>query len=750
MKGIRLRPAQQEIMDYSGGKMGVIAVPGSGKTWTLSLLAAELIASGVLDDDQEVLVVTLVNSAVQNFQQRVASFLETRRLLPYLGIRVRTLHGLAHDLVRERPGLVNLDDNFEIIDEIEAGRVRSQIANTWLNNHPEFIEDYLSSDLTESQRRDVLRRKLPGQVSDLANAFIRMVKDLRLTPDRLEAILEDIPLPLPLAQMGLEMYRDYQRALAYRGMVDFDDLISLALQALESDPDYLARWQRRWPFILEDEAQDSSQLQEQILSLLAGENGNWVRVGDPNQAIYETFTTASPDFLRNFIQREEVIRRHLPNSGRSTQSIIHLANILVDWTMNEHPLAGVRHALDAPPWIEPAPQDDPQPNPPDDPAQVYLHLKKFTAQKEVQVVVDSLQRWLPEHQSETVAVLVSNNTRAQELVEMLEARKIEFVDSLLKSTSATRISAGVLRDILDCLADPNSSLKLSAAFRAWRTQTSLDQPDLPAIQKAAAWLQKQVRVEDFLYPLLGSDWLTQAGDPLEAKIKDSLFEFRRILQRWQSAALLPIDQLLLTLAQDIFSEPVDLALSHKLASMLRQSAQAHPNWRMAEFNQELREIASNQRRFLGFSDEDTGFDPDKHRGKVVVATMHKAKGLEWDRVYLMSVNNYDFPSDPLSDQFLPDKWYIRQRLNLEAETLAQLRALDSHDAYEWYEEGQGSWQARLDYIRERLRLFYVGITRAKKELIITWNTGRNGDLQPALAFLEVAQRWEEHLRKDRP
>ena len=56
--------------------MGISAVPGSGKTWTLSLLAADLLLRGVLDQDQEILIVTLVNSAVNNFYQRVSGFVE--------------------------------------------------------------------------------------------------------------------------------------------------------------------------------------------------------------------------------------------------------------------------------------------------------------------------------------------------------------------------------------------------------------------------------------------------------------------------------------------------------------------------------------------------------------------------------------------------------------------------------------------------------------------------------------------------
>ena len=77
--------------------------------------------------------------------------------------------------------------------------------------------------------------------------------------------------------MGADLYREYQDALNYRGSVDFDDLIRLALRCLESDPALVTLLRQRWPYILEDEAQDSSLLQQKILSLLSGETGNWVR-----------------------------------------------------------------------------------------------------------------------------------------------------------------------------------------------------------------------------------------------------------------------------------------------------------------------------------------------------------------------------------------------------------------------------------------------------------------------------------------
>ncbi|HTP00950.1 MAG TPA: UvrD-helicase domain-containing protein, partial [Anaerolineales bacterium] len=103
------RLSQSRILEYLGGRLGISAVPGSGKTQTLSALAAHILSSGQLGMDQEVLIVTLVNSAVDNFTARIADFIQTGSLIPHLGYRVRTLHGLALDIIREDPALVGLD-----------------------------------------------------------------------------------------------------------------------------------------------------------------------------------------------------------------------------------------------------------------------------------------------------------------------------------------------------------------------------------------------------------------------------------------------------------------------------------------------------------------------------------------------------------------------------------------------------------------------------------------------------------------
>jgi DNA helicase-2/ATP-dependent DNA helicase PcrA len=743
-----LRPSQKDILTYEGGKMGVSAVPGSGKTWTLSFLAADIIERGVLNDDQEVLIVTLVNSAVDNFYQRVSSFIQARGLLPNLGYRVRTLHGLAHDIVRQRPELLGLDNNFQIIDERESRGILNDVVQSWLHNHMSELDAYLNPE-NEERHEWIRRDRLPELIQDIALSFIKYAKDNRVTPHELETMLGGLPVGLELAKMGCELYKNYQRALLYRGAVDFDDLIHLALEALNLDSDLLNRLQYQWPYILEDEAQDSSHLQEEILKQLSGENDNWVRVGDPNQAIYETFTTANPRYLREFITDPDVTRKELPNSGRSTLSIIKLANYLVQWTQREHPIVEVRDALGSHPEIKPTPLDDPQPNPTDESDKIFIIDRKFNPDGEIQAIADSLERWLPNHKDDTVAVLTPRNHRAFELVDELKRRDIGYHDGLLRSSSTTRFSAGALGIILRYLSDPQSAAKLSRAYQVWRREDREDEFALKRTERNAELLKKCTHLEDYLWPMPESDWLEGTGliedDP---ESYTQLNDFRDTVRRWQAAITLPIDQLILNLAQDLLTEPNELALTHKLASLLKRIGNVNPDWRLPELANELVVIARNERRFLGFSEDEMGFNPDKYQGSVVVSTMHKAKGLEWDRVYLMSVNNYDFPSGMEKDHYIAEKWFIRDDLNLVAETLAQFDSALNPNEYQWYEEGEASLNARLDYVRERLRLFYVGITRAKKELVITWNDGRMNNLHPSVPLQALAEYRE--IKRDQP
>lgn len=741
------RRAQQQVLDYQGGMMGIAAVPGSGKTHVLSALAARLVAREI-DERQEVLIVTLVNSAVDNFAARIARFLrEEHKLLRGVGYRVRTLHGLSHDIVRERPSIVGLADDFAIADAREAGGILSEAVRSWLRSHPELLDTYLSPDAEEWQVRKVTSRWWPEQMARTASAFIRRAKDHQSTPETLRSWLDSFDRDMLLARFCVDVYADYQRSLSYRGKVDFDDLVVHALSALRLDSDYLERLRQRWPFVLEDEAQDSSRLQQELLTLLAGPNGRWVRVGDPNQAVFYTFTTANPHLLRDFLDRDDVRAVDMPESGRSAGPIIDLANYLVDWTIDEHPLPTARSAFRRQ-HILPTAKDDPQPNPSEAECQIHFCVPELSPDRELRTVVSSLTKWVPEHKDLTVAVLVPDNRRGEKLSKALRDKGLECID-LLNSAAPTRETADILENILKHIAAPADPKRLGPAFLASVWQERSDEQRESFVEGLAGRLVKCSKVEDYLWPRLGVDWLDELDLSDNEESREYLLDFRRKAQYWHRAAELPIDQLILTLAQGLFQEPADLALAYHFAVALRGYGDANPRWGLKDLANELGQVARNERRFIGLSAEDTGFDPERHKGQVVVATMHRAKGLEWDRVHLTAVNNYDFPSGTELDSYRGEPWYVRDELNPEAEALRQLEALCPDGPA--YLEGEASRLARQDYIDERLRLLYVGITRARRELVVTWNTGRStsSPKHPALAFTHLRTYWEQRGEREK-
>ncbi len=735
------RPKQAEVLAFRRGYMGVAAVPGSGKTATLSFLAARLLAELDLEEGQEILIVTLVNAAVANFARQVNAYVKDDGLLPGYGYRVRTLHGLANDIVRGKPSAASLDDQFTIVDERESSAILADAVDAWVRRNPEAPDAYLASDYVD--KGHYRTQKWAEILTDTARSFIHGAKDALLTPLDASRLLGEYPGELPLAQFCVEIYSDYDRALAYRGAVDFQDLICLALRVLRDEPAYLASLRRLWVVILEDEAQDSSRLQEEILRALAGEGGAWARVGDPNQAIFESFTTANPKYLRDFIAAAGVAGRELPNSGRSTGSIQKLANQLIAWSRG-HPHRAIRDSMPlSPPYIQPTPLGDPQPNPPDDPDAVVLYAEAFSATKEAILVTESCKRWLAANPDATAAILVARNARGSEIVKFLRQAGVPYVENL-NSTSSTRAVVGALARLLAFLADPKNAGKLAEAYRVWRRDEREDPAAVAEIKAVVDALRRVKRVEDLVAPRL-SDWLEErVREEGEGERYSGLHAFRERAGSWLRAAEMPIDQLILTLAGDVFRDAGEIATAHMVALHLSRLAQSHPLTRLPEFAAELYDIANNKRRFTGLGDDESQFDPDAHKGKVTVTTLHKAKGLEWDRVYLISVNNYDFPSAEPNDSFIGEKWFIRDDLNLSAEALAQLEALESRSAYR---EGEASLEARINYAAERLRLLYVGITRARKALTITWNTGR-GAASEATPLIALRTWWEGERRKE--
>ena len=726
----RLRLSQQEIMTYQGGLMGISAVPGSGKTWTLSHLAVKLILSVDFEPDQELLVVTFSNSAADNFANRIGEQLRDSGLIEGFGYRVRTLHGLANDIIHERPDLVGLSNDFGIIDEAESNEIMQDLVAQAMENHYEYLTSLISEDINEKKRQEVVKTDFPALLLTLARNWIKTVKDKIISIAELENWLSD-PQTNPLMSICLGIYRGYQAALNYRGAIDFDDLIRYALECLRLDADLTSQLRHRWPYILEDESQDSSELQQEILTTLVGETGNWVRVGDPNQAIYESFTTANPSLLKTFVSREDVTSVDLPVSGRSAQSIIDRANAMIDWVQSSHPNFAARDAL-AEPFIQPTPPGDPQTNPPDKPESLMLFDQAMTSDQELAFLSRQVKLWLENNPDSTVAILCFLNKRASEIINHLKREKIEVSDMLMKVPEPTRLSAGMIVLILKSLYDPLNRGHLARCFEVFYRHYQ-ENPDLYRMVKATSLLIRLLETtEDYLYPD-GNDWLQELeADELNPGSLGMLKDFRAIVQRWHAAMILPLDQLVLVIAQDLVLEKSELAIIHKLSGFIKSLLENNPHWSEMDVMDELIGISKNNRGFATISQEEGSLDPDNYRGKVMVATVHKSKGLEWDKVFLSSANNFDYPSGDASEVYTSERWFIVDRRNLEAELFYDLDSLEIEHIGGVMLRQYDKQNARDEIVRDRLRLFYVGMTRARQSLTISWNTGTRNNLNISL------------------
>lgn len=738
----RLRASQEEIMTYRSGLMGISAVPGSGKTWTLSHLAVKLILSTELEPDQEILVVTFSNSAADNFSTRIGEQLRANGLIEGFGYRVRTLHGLANDIIHERPELVGLSNEFGIIDESESNEIMKDLVAQAMENHYDFLTSLISEDINEKKRESIIKTEFPEFLLNLARNWIKTVKDKQITTSQLEEWLAEPDTNL-LMSICLGIYRGYQAALNYRGSIDFDDLIRYALECLRLDPDLTMQLRYRWPFILEDESQDSSKLQQEILTRLVGEKGNWVRVGDPNQAIYESFTTADPNLLKTFVLREDVRSVDLPVSGRSAQKIIDLANTLIDWVQTSHPNYAIRDAL-SPPFIQPTLPEDPQTNPSDRPDSINLVNRTMTSDQELIFLSKEVKAWLKDSPGSTIAILTFLNKRASEIVNFLKAEKIEVSDVLMKVPEPTRLSAGAIVLIMKSLFDPLNAGHLARCFEVFYRHYQ-DNSDLYRLLKSTSKLLRELEnTEDYLYPEK-TDWLQELeNEELNSTSVEMLKNFRQALKRWHAAMILPLDQLVLVVAQDLILENAELAIIHKLSGFIKSLMENNPQWSELDVMDELIGISKNKRGFATFSQKEDGFDPENYRGKVIVATAHKSKGLEWDKVFLSSANNYDYPGGAEGEGYASEKWFIADRRNLEAELFYDLEAMRVEHKGGIMLRSYEKQNARDDVARERLRLFYVGVTRAKKSLTISWNTGTMNNQRASLPFQYLSGLVNDH------
>ena len=743
MNDLQLRPAQAKILEYENGRLAISAVPGSGKTFTLSLLAAKLIGNGRIDpNQQQILIVTYLNSSVDNFKARIRQRLEANEL-PDIGYTVRTLHSLALEIVRTANSGLTEESAPLVLDEGQGSHFLARAVDGWIEAHPDAWSQFLTDDSpqTRARWRDVTQK--------MAKSFIRAAKNERYRPEqilerletgdwRLESDEDSLQSPVnqsPLLWMMGGIYGRYQTILDRQGSLDFDDLIWQAVELLDQRAGLAKQLRQRWPYVLEDEAQDSVPLQEALISRLTGPDGNWVRVGDPNQAITSTFTAAHPRFFNAFADRPDVASRPLPNSGRCAPLILGAANELLHWVMDKHPVPEVQSSTFRRQNIEPTPPGDAQPNPPDSEAKIRIKVYKHREDEELPQVTQLAVRYTQKRPEHTVAILVPTNNLGYQMAEHLDELDADY-DNLLRGGTREREIAAAMHAVLQVLADPLDTKAITAAHAS-----------LHALGHPVALLpdEELAQFHTLLRSVHQPEWLLYPHD--EAQVEQALpagvatetqtqvaARFGAFLRELLALRPLPIDDLALALGDELFAwgdvHEGDLAIAYQIATLLRQWRDAQPDWRLPELVAELGNIVSGRRSLPISSPTDFGYEPVP--GRVTLTTQHSAKGLEWDAVFMIGVDGYWIPSN-LDSYFLGVSDILGG--DPTAEVVAQLRYLMEGDAG-IYNGRSATESAHIDIIAERLRLLYVGITRARRFLQLsrsraTRSYNKERDAEPA-------------------
>lgn len=733
-----LRPAQAEILKYKNGRLAISAVPGSGKTFTLSLLAAQLIAQGQIDPnaDQQILIVTYLNASVDNFKARIRQRLEAMELSSDRGFDVRTLHSLALEIVKLAHGGIGSDsDALSVLDDNQSSHYLALAVDGWVEQNLDQWLAFLPEDSPQMRARwrDITART--------ARVFMRTAKNARYRPEEILQRLaaDDLQTPIsqsPLLQMMVGIYGRYQSLLVRQGTLDFDDLIWQAVDLLQYRPDFTDQLRQRWPYILEDEAQDSVPLQEVLLETLTGLNGNWVRVGDPNQAVTSTFTAAHPRYFNAFIDREDVTDSPLPNSGRCAPLIMGAANTLLDWVIDKHPVPEVRHHTFRRQHILPTPTGDSQPNPPDSEAAIHIKVYKHREDEELPAVARLATKYTQQHPNHTLSILVPTNQIGYDIADHLDEQDVAY-DNLLRGSGHEREIAAAMHAILAVLANPLDTRALVAAH------ASLHELQHPAaigpvdgVDRFHAILRSVYQPEIFLFPWDETQWET--AFPVGIVNEDDMPHFHRLadfLRHMFQMRELPIDDLALTLGDELFAHTGDihegdLSIAYQIATILRRWRDMQPDWRLPELVSELADVAKGRRRLPLSTPTDFGYEPEP--GRITLTTQHSAKGLEWDAVFLVGVDGFWIPGS-LDSPFLGVHDFLGG--DPTAEATAQLRYLMEGEAG-IYAERTATESAHIEIISERLRLLYVGITRAKRFLHLsrsraTRQYSKERDAEPA-------------------
>lgn len=335
----KLNPAQKEAVDTTEGPVMVIAGPGTGKTQVLALRIGNILVKTDTKADS-ILCLTFTNSGVRAMRER---------LFNYIGgdatkVKISTFHSFAGNIVEEFFQILDFEKAPSMLDEAEAVSLVDEILEDgeWEHLRPRGDAGRYFSDIKslisllkrESITPEDFLFLIQNEIKDLENDEAS-ISTRGPSKGKLKKEIENKINGLLRTQEIVKFYGEYEKLKKERLLADYDDVLKYALEIINNSDDAKAEFGERYHYVLVDEHQDSSGIQNDILKAIWGdvELPNIFVVGDDRQLIYG-FGGASIEYFENFkniFGKVKLIT--LVENYRSTQTILDSADSLLKSTL---------------------------------------------------------------------------------------------------------------------------------------------------------------------------------------------------------------------------------------------------------------------------------------------------------------------------------------------------------------------------------------------------------------------------------
>lgn len=558
-----------------------------------------------------ILAVTFTNKAAAEMRHRIEDLLQDQ-ITPPFGMWVGTFHSLAHRLLRRHAPDAGLPADFQILDSEDQLRLVKRLVKSY--NLDEGLYP-------------------PKQIC----WYINNKKDLGLRADQIEMRSKE-------DRSWVEIYKIYQDACDRAGLVDFAELLLRTYELWQKKPLILQRYQQRFQHILVDEFQDTNNIQYEWVKLLAGNSANVMIVGDDDQSIYG-WRGAKIDNIYRFLTDYHAETIRLEQNYRSTENILQAANILI---------ANNEGRLGKNLWTE---------GNKGDPVGIY---RAFNEHDEARFVTSQIKQWVDEGGNyDQCAVLYRSNRQSRILEE-----------AFLQSGLPYRIYGGLRFFERQEIKDALGYLRLLA-----------NRQDDVAFERVVNTPTRGIgdRTLEILRDIARKRTLT-LWQATHLALEEKLVQGRA------ASALLRFIELINALDNDTFELPLaeqtEFVIEHSGLKEMYQKEKGEKGEVRLENLDELifaardfqkpdeAEEMSDLIAFLTHASLEAGEgQASPHQQCVDLMTLHSSKGLEFDRVFIVGMEEGLFPS------------------------------------------GASGEEGRLE---EERRLAYVGITRARKKLTLCY------------------------------